>query len=154
MLVSSALFSGDAGRVVDEFGGLILVPPVLARPAPSLSLQLHLREKQELFEANSALRQVLRRRGLTDAGVDAELSAINRQVDEMREQEQGVNQVLVLAAQVGVCLVLVVGWGGLDGGGGVATGCRISGSWPKTVCLWGRRLAAVMGSRSAKAAAI
>ncbi|KAL4428842.1 hypothetical protein ABPG77_005280 [Micractinium sp. CCAP 211/92] len=62
-------------------------------------MKLHLREKQELFEANSALRQVLRRRGLADASLDAELAAINRQVDEMREQEQGVNQVLVLAAQ-------------------------------------------------------
>ncbi|KAL4451570.1 hypothetical protein ABPG75_007232 [Micractinium tetrahymenae] len=62
-------------------------------------MKLHLREKQELFDANSALRQVLRRRGMGEASLDAELAAINRQVDEMREKEQGVNQVLVLAAQ-------------------------------------------------------
>jgi hypothetical protein len=61
---------------------------------------VHLREKQELFEANNALRQVLRRRGVADAAVDAELYAINSQVDAMRAQEEGVNQVLALAAQV------------------------------------------------------
>ena len=56
-------------------------PPAAAYPPPFLlPLQLHLREKQELFEANSALRQVLRRRGVADAAVDAELALINRQV--------------------------------------------------------------------------
>ncbi|PSC74921.1 zinc ion binding [Micractinium conductrix] len=68
----------------------------------NMLMTLHLREKQELFEANSALRQVLRRRGVADAAVDAELALINRQVDEMRLQEHGVNQVLVLAAQAEV----------------------------------------------------
>lgn len=68
----------------------------------NMLMQLHLREKQELFEANSALRQVMRRRGVADASLDAELAAINRQVDHMRVQEHGVNQVLVLAAQAEV----------------------------------------------------
>ena len=67
----------------------------------NMLMQLHLREKQELFEANSALRTVLRRRGLSsDAQVEGELRAINAQVDAMRAHEEGVNQVLVLAAQV------------------------------------------------------
>ena len=43
-------------------------------------MQLHLREKQELFEANSALRTALRRRGLGDAALEAELQHINMQV--------------------------------------------------------------------------
>ena len=69
--------------------------------ATPLLPQLHLREKQELFEANGALRQVLRRAGVADAQLGAELQLINSQVDAMRQQEEGVNQVLVLAAQVG-----------------------------------------------------
>lgn len=124
--------------------------PAAARLFPTTVLmQLHLREKQELFEANSALRTALRRRGLGDAALEAELHHINmqvgllaavhtwgccgepfvagartrdgqrqpwfnhqppairrpqctrrRQVDAIRKQEEGVNQVLVLAAQV------------------------------------------------------
>jgi hypothetical protein len=76
-------------------------------------LQLHLREKHELFEANGALRQVLRRRGVSDAQLDLEVQNINCQVDAMRQQEEGVNQVLVLAAQVrggpasGWCIALL-----------------------------------------------
>ncbi len=89
-----------------DFGGRMQAGCPIAEDATFLHLQLHLREKQELFEANSALRQVLRRRGLADASLDAELAAINRQVDEMREQEQGVNQVLVLAAQVRMAIAL------------------------------------------------
>lgn len=70
-------------------------------PCPAAVLmQVHLREKQELFEANNALRQALRRQGVGDAALEAELALINRQVDAMRAQEGGVNQVLVLAAQV------------------------------------------------------
>lgn len=100
-------------------------------------MQLHLREKQELFEANAALRTVLRRQGVPDAQLEAEVKRINTQVgagqlfdeacrsckqaallpslhdqttacvpgcpiqvDAMAAAEQGVNQVLVLAAQV------------------------------------------------------
>ena len=42
-------------------------------------MQLHLREKQELFEANAALRTALRRRGVADAQLDGELRLINSQ---------------------------------------------------------------------------
>ncbi len=64
------------------------------------ALQVHLREKQELFEANNALRQALRRAGWGEARLDAELAMIGRQVDAMRAQEAGVTSVLALAAQV------------------------------------------------------
>lgn len=43
-------------------------------------MQLHLREKQELFEANAALRTVLRRQGVPDAQLEAEVKRINTQV--------------------------------------------------------------------------
>ena len=43
-------------------------------------MQLHLREKQELFEANAALRTVLRRQGVPDAQLEAEVKRINAQV--------------------------------------------------------------------------
>ncbi|PRW20931.1 Golgi-localized GRIP domain-containing [Chlorella sorokiniana] len=65
----------------------------------NMLMQLHLREKQELFEANAALRTVLRRQGVPDAQLEAEVKRINAQVDAMAAAEQGVNQVLVLAAQ-------------------------------------------------------
>lgn len=43
-------------------------------------MQLHLREKQELFEANAALRTVLRRQGVPDSQLEAEVKRINAQV--------------------------------------------------------------------------
>lgn len=50
-------------------------------------MQLHLREKQELFEANAALRTVLRRQGVPDAQLEAEVARINAQVGAGRGKQ-------------------------------------------------------------------
>ena len=72
---------GGVRRHVRRARRLTPTPPPPPPPWPS---QLHLREKQELFDANSALRQVLRKRGVGDAALAAEVSAIDAAVDQAR----------------------------------------------------------------------
>ena len=72
---------GGVRRHVRRARRLTPTPP---HPPPPWPSQLHLREKQELFDANSALRQVLRKRGVGDAALAAEVSAIDAAVDQAR----------------------------------------------------------------------
>lgn len=65
----------------------------------SMLIQLHLREKAELLDANAALRRALARKGLKGDRLDAELQAINTHVDGLRAEEDALARVLVESAQ-------------------------------------------------------
>ncbi len=62
----------------------------------NMLIQLHLREKQELYEANAALRQALLRTG---ADADPTVQHTNAAVDSIKADDAAVNEVLLLGAQ-------------------------------------------------------
>jgi hypothetical protein len=62
-------------------------------------IQLHLREKQELHEANKALREALQRHGISDRQLKAQVEDINNTVDQIMREQNGVSSVLLLSAQ-------------------------------------------------------
>jgi GRIP domain len=58
-------------------------------------IQLHLREKHELNQANSLLREALQETG----GASPEVAAVNAAIDKTKADDDALNDVLVLAAQ-------------------------------------------------------
>lgn len=60
-------------------------------------IELHLREKHELYQANAALRDVLQRHGSTRAKMEVE--QINTEVNALKSRDVSINDVLVLSAQ-------------------------------------------------------
>lgn len=60
-------------------------------------IELHLREKHELYQANAALKDILARHGSAKAKQEAQ--AIGDAVDSLMERDVGINDVLVLSAQ-------------------------------------------------------
>lgn len=65
----------------------------------NMLIQLHLREKQELHEANKALREALQRHGISDRQLKAQVEDINNTVDQIMREQNGVSSVLLLSAQ-------------------------------------------------------
>jgi hypothetical protein len=65
----------------------------------NMLIQLHLREKQELHEANKALRDALQRHGISDRQLKAQVEDINNTVDQIMREQNGVSSVLLLSAQ-------------------------------------------------------
>jgi len=65
----------------------------------NMLIQLHLREKQELHEANKALREALQRHGISDKQLKAQVEDINNTVDQIMREQNGVSSVLLLSAQ-------------------------------------------------------
>lgn len=64
-----------------------------------LLIQLHLKEKKELFEANSALRQILQHHGVRLEKFESEVHHNNWQVDLMKEADNAVKFVLEISSQ-------------------------------------------------------
>lgn len=62
-------------------------------------ITLHLREKQELYEANAALRKAIENQGIPFPKLGPQLEQNNAAVDQLRLEDTGVNLVLLLAAQ-------------------------------------------------------
>ena len=58
-------------------------------------IQIHLREKHELHQANSMLREALKRLGSSRP----EMAEVNAAIDKLKAEDDAVNDVLVLAAQ-------------------------------------------------------
>lgn len=62
-------------------------------------VKTHLREKREMAETLGALKKIIIRSGMTEAEIDAEVVAMLEDTETARESDEGVNAVLLAAAQ-------------------------------------------------------